>query len=221
MGTLFWQINDCWPVASWSSTDYYRRWKAQMYYTKKAFSDVLVSPDRDSSKISVYVVNDLFVQKNTTLLLKVMDFDGKVLFEKNIPATLEPNSSKEFFNEDVANIVPAAALKTSLLYTEVKEGDQVLSSNILYFLPPKDLSLPRTSVISEIKEENDAFTLNLSSPKLIKNLYMSLENGEGFFSDNYFDILPGQTVKVSFTPSHEMDLKTFTSNLRMIKLDEI
>lgn len=221
MGTLFWQINDCWPVASWSSTDYYRRWKAQMYYTKKAFSDVLVSPDKDSSRISVYVVNDLFEQKKTSMLLKVMDFSGKVLFEKTIPAILEPNSSKEFFNDDVTNIVPANALKTSLLYTEVKEGDVVLSSNILYFLPPKDLSLPKTSVISEIKEEKGAFTLNLSAPKLIKNLYMSIESGDGFFSDNYFDILPGQSVKVTFAPAHEMDLKTFTSNLKMIKLDEI
>lgn len=221
MGTLFWQINDCWPVASWSSTDYYRRWKAQQYYAKKAFSDVLVSPDLDSTKVSVFVVNDLHEKKNTTLLLKVIDFSGKVLFEKTIAAALEPNSSKEFFKDDVSGIVPAQALKTSLLYTEVKEGDNILSSNILYFLPPKDLSLPKTSVISEVKEENGVYTLHLSSVKLVKNLYLSLENGEGFFSDNYFDILPGQTVVITFTPENSMDLKTFTSNLKMMKLDEI
>lgn len=221
MGTLFWQINDCWPVASWSSTDYYRRWKAQQYYAKKAFSDVLVSPDLDSTKVSVFVVNDLHEKKNTTLLLKVIDFSGKVLFEKTITAALEPNSSKEFFKDDVSGIVPAQALKTSLLYTEVKEGDNILSSNILYFLPPKDLSLPKTSVISEVKEENGVYTLHLSSVKLVKNLYLSLENGNGFFSDNYFDILPGQTVVITFTPENSMDLKTFTSNLKMMKLDEI
>jgi beta-mannosidase len=221
MGTLFWQINDCWPVASWSSTDYYRRWKAQQYYAKKAFADVLVSPDLDSTKVSVYVVNDLHEQKITNLILKVMDFSGKILFEKTIEAVLEPNSSKEFFNSDVSGIVPAAALKTSLLYTEVREGDNILNSNILYFLPPKDLSLPKASVISDIKEDNGVFTLQLSSSKLVKNLYMSLENGDGFFSDNYFDILPGGSVTVTFTPSQNMDLKSFTQNLKMMKLDEI
>jgi beta-mannosidase len=221
MGTLFWQINDCWPVASWSSTDYYRRWKAQQYYARKAFSDVLVSPDLDSSKVSVYVVNDLFNTINSKLALKVIDFTGKILFEKTIDAVLAPNSSKEFFSDEVARIVPAAALKTSLLYAEVKEGDKVLSSNILYFLPPKDLSLPHSTVIAEIKEEKDLFTLRLSSTKLVKNLYLSLEDGDGFFSDNYFDILPGQKVIITFKPSGSMDLNTFKRNLKMMKLDEI
>lgn len=221
MGTLFWQINDCWPVASWSSTDYYRRWKAQQYYAKKAFSDVLVSPDLDSTKVSIYIVNDLQEKKNTNLLLKVIDFSGKVLFEKTISATLEPNSSKEFFKTDVVNLVPATALKTSLLYAEVKEGENVLSSNILYFLPPKDLNLPKTSVISEIKKENENYVLRLSSAKLVKSLYLSLDNGDGFFSDNYFDILPGQEVIIKFTTSKSMDLETFSQNLKMMKLDDM
>ncbi|MDX1285215.1 MAG: glycoside hydrolase family 2 protein, partial [Draconibacterium sp.] len=47
MGSLYWQINDCWPVASWSSTDYYQKWKALQYYVKKGFSQVLVSPYED------------------------------------------------------------------------------------------------------------------------------------------------------------------------------
>jgi len=221
MGTLFWQINDCWPVASWSSTDYYRRWKAQQYFAKKAFSDVLVSPDLDSTKLSIYIVNDLQKEINASLLVKVIDFSGKTLFEKTIQTKLKANGSEEFFKDDVANLVPASALKTSLLYTEVKEGDQVLSSNILYFLPVKNLSLPKTSVSNNIKEENGLFILELSSPKLVKNIYLSLENGDGFFSDNYFDILPGQTVTISFKPSNGIDLNAFKSNLKLMKLDEI
>ena len=43
MGTLFWQHNDCWPVASWASRDYYGRWKAQHYYVRKAYDDILIS----------------------------------------------------------------------------------------------------------------------------------------------------------------------------------
>jgi beta-mannosidase len=221
MGTLFWQLNDCWPVASWSSTDYYRRWKALQYYARKAFSNVLVSPDLDSAKVSVFIVNDLQEKKSTTLLLKVIDFSGKVLFEKTMAATLEANSSKEFYNNRVSALVPASAMKNALLYTEVKEGDKVLSSNILYFLPPKDLNLPKTFVISEIKNDAGSYLLRLSSAKLVKNLYLSLQDGDGFFSDNYFDILPGQEVTIRFTPTREMDLQTFTRNLKMMKLDDI
>lgn len=221
MGTLFWQINDCWPVASWSSTDYYHRWKAQQYYTRKAYSEVLVSPDITSTKISIYIVNDLYTEKKALLLLKVIDFGGKVLYQKITPVTIKPASSEAFFRDDIANIVPANAMKTSLLYAEVKEGDKILSSNIQYFLPTKDLILPKVSVISNVREDNGSFVLELTSPKLVKNLYLSLESGDGFFSDNYFDILPGEKAIVSFTPSGNMDLETFKKNLKMMKLDEI
>jgi len=221
MGTLFWQINDCWPVASWSSTDYYRRWKAQQYYAKKAFSDVLVSPDLDSTKLSIYIVSDLQTSINTNLTMKVIDFSGKILFEKSVPVELKANSSIEFFKDDLANLVPVSAQKNSLLFAEVKEGDKVLSTNILYFLPPKELNLPKSVVKKSLKEEKGEIILELSADKLVKNLYLSLEEGDGFFSDNYFDILPGQIITIHFTPSSSMDLKTFEKNLKLMKLDEI
>jgi beta-mannosidase len=88
-------------------------------------------------------------------------------------------------------------------------------------LPPKDLNLPKTFVISEIKNDAGSYLLRLSSAKLVKNLYLSLQDGDGFFSDNYFDILPGQEVTIRFTPTREMDLQTFTRNLKMMKLDDI
>jgi beta-mannosidase len=221
MGSLFWQINDCWPVASWSSTDYYRRWKAQQYFAKKAYSDVLVSPVLDATKLSVYIVNDLQEVKKTTLNLKVIDFLGKVLYEKSIPSELKDNSSASFFSDDLSKMVPASSLKNSLLYAVVKEGDKVLSDNIIYFLPPKNLDLPKSTVKKSLKEENGAFILSLSTDKLVKNLYLSLDEGEGFFSDNYFDILPGQTVEISFKAISKMDLSTFEKHLKMMKLDEI
>lgn len=221
MGSLFWQINDCWPVASWSSTDYYRRWKAQQYYAKKAYTPVLVSPDLDSTELSIYVVSDQLSDLKATLNIKVITFDGKSLFEKSLPIDVLANSSKEFFHDKVQSVVPAANLKNSLLYVEVKNGDQLLSSNILYFLPPKDLALPKVTVKKTIREENGAMVLELSADKLVKNLYLSTEVGDGFFSDNYFDILPGQTVTVRFTPSTPMDSNAFEKDLRMMKLDEI
>ncbi|NJO68232.1 MAG: hypothetical protein HC830_02230 [Bacteroidetes bacterium] len=137
-----------------------------------------------------------------------MRFCRKRAFRENIPITLKANSSESFFNDEVANLVPANSLKTSLLYTEVKEGETVLSTNILYFLPPKDLNLPKVTVTNTVREEGGNILLELSSAKLVKNLYLSLESGDGFFSDNYFDILPGQTVSISFKPSSSMDLDT-------------
>ena len=55
MGALYWQINDCWPVASWSSIDYFGRWKALQYYAKRFYSDLLISPTVEDGSLKLYV----------------------------------------------------------------------------------------------------------------------------------------------------------------------
>ena len=58
MGSLFWQLNDCWPVASWSSIDYYGRWKALQYYARRFYAPILVSPHIEGGALKVYIVSD-------------------------------------------------------------------------------------------------------------------------------------------------------------------
>ena len=58
MGSIFWQLNDCWPVASWSSIDYYGRWKALQYYARRFYAPVLVSPHVEDGAVKVYIVSD-------------------------------------------------------------------------------------------------------------------------------------------------------------------
>ena len=58
MGSIFWQLNDCWPVASWSSIDYYGRWKALQYYARRFYAPVLVSPHVEDGVLKVYIVSD-------------------------------------------------------------------------------------------------------------------------------------------------------------------
>ncbi len=58
MGSLYWQLNDCWPVASWSSIDYFGRWKALHYYAKKFYDPILLSLEEGEADVSIYVTND-------------------------------------------------------------------------------------------------------------------------------------------------------------------
>src|SRR5208282_2568656 len=105
MGSLFWQINDCWPVASWSSTDYYRRWKAQQYFAKQAFDQVLVSPVLEHGNITVYIVNDGLTAPSMMLELKVLDLSGKVIAEINLPVTVKPNGSEVYFKGELKQML--------------------------------------------------------------------------------------------------------------------
>ena len=101
MGTLFWQHNDCWPVASWSSRDYYGRWKAQHYFAKKAYNDLLVSPIANGDKLDVFIVSDRLKPVKGELHIRIMDLKGKILFEEKKAVTAPANTSKSHFSENI------------------------------------------------------------------------------------------------------------------------
>ena len=82
MGSIFWQLNDCWPVASWSSIDYYGRWKALQYYARRFYAPILVSPHVEDGSVKVYIVSDKTDSTPASLRVRLMDFDGKVLLEE-------------------------------------------------------------------------------------------------------------------------------------------
>ncbi len=196
MGSLFWQINDCWPVASWSSTDYYQRWKALQYFAKKGFEPVLISPYTDKDSLKVDIINDKLTELKAQMLLKVLDFDGKEIWRELTEVTIPANSSNSFFGTKTADFMKKVQPNNQLLVTELIKNNVVVSSNILYFKPIKDVMLPKPELKFEINAVDGGFEIALNTDKLAKNLYMTIGVEEGFFSDNYFDLLPGQEVKV-------------------------
>ena len=76
MGTLYWQLNDCWPVASWSSIDYYGNWKALHYVAKDVFSPLALSISNNKTKYSVWVMSDKRQNITDTLFINSYDLDG-------------------------------------------------------------------------------------------------------------------------------------------------
>ena len=196
MGSLFWQINDCWPVASWSSTDYYQRWKALQYFAKKGFEPVLVSPYKDKDSLKVDIINDKLTEIKAQLVIRVMDFEGKETWMETKEVTVPANSSNTFFAVKTSDFINKVRTDRELLTTELIENGKVISNNMLYFKPIKNVLLPKPDVKFSIESADGGFEITLNTDKLAKNLYMTIGDEEGFFSDNYFDLLPGQEVKV-------------------------
>src|SRR5262249_20239742 len=93
MGALFWQLNDCWPVASWSSIDYFGHWKALQYYARRFYSDLLVSLVGDAVSASVYIVSDKLQAIEGQLRMRLLTFDGETLLEGTKAVTIPPHSS--------------------------------------------------------------------------------------------------------------------------------
>ncbi len=196
MGSLYWQINDCWPVASWSSTDYYQRWKALQYFAKKGFEPVLVSPYTDKDSLKVDIINDKLTGIKAQLAIKVLDFEGKEIWKEVKEITVPAVSSNTFFGARTSEFLKKVQANQQFLSVELLENGKEISNNTLYFKPIKDILLPKPEVKSEISAVDCGFEIALNTNKLAKNLYMTIGDEEGFFSDNYFDLIPGQPVKI-------------------------
>ena len=203
MGSLYWQINDVWPVASWSSTDYYQNWKALQYYVKKGFEQVLISPYIDDIKFKVGIVNDRLEDINAEMKLKLMDFDGKVIWESASLVTIGANSSKDFYEVNKAEFEQEHKneIDNSVFVCELVENGKTLSKNSFFFKPFKELKLAKPNVEFDITKTENGFDIQLNTDKLAKNIYLQIGDEQGFFSDNYFDLLPGETVTINLKTS--------------------
>ena len=216
MGSLYWQLNDCWPVSSWSSIDYFGRWKAVHYFAKKAFNNILISPTINDDKLKVFIVSDLLKPLSAKMIIEVMDFSGKKMWQKTIPVEVKANTSHCYFTENVKKIINGLDKNKIFLRTIVMNNDQPLSQNIFYFLSIKNLNLPAPKIEKTITAKKNGFRIRLSSLELAKNIYLSIDDTKGFFTDNYFDLLPGEVVEVDF--SNKGDAEYFKENLKIVSL---
>ena len=216
MGSLFWQIDDCWPVASWSSIDYYGKWKALHYFSKKGYAPVLVSPVTENDSMKVYIVSDLREKTNKAdLRMKLMQVDGKLLWSETKSVAIDANTSSVAWAEKLGGLLKDAD-KTKLVFTtELVVNGAVISDNIWHFVPVKDLKLEKPNIKAEIQKTNGIMQIKLSSNVLAKNVLLQLpDEYDAFFSDNYFDILPGKEqtiiVKTKLDEIKKTDLSIFS-----------
>jgi beta-mannosidase len=211
MGAIYWQLNDCWPVASWSSIDYYGRWKALQYYARRFYNDLLVSPHQENGGVAVYVVSDKTVPVTGELRLRVMTFDGKMLVEKKESVEVTPLSSKIYMQLSAAELttVKAVDLTKVVASAELAVFGSVVSSNLIYLAPTVEIHLPVVTLKTELSKASDGYRLKVTSPALARSVYISSDDADLEVSDNYFDVLPGQTVEIGVkTKATEEALRT-------------
>jgi beta-mannosidase len=209
MGSLYWQLNDCWPVASWSSIDYYGRWKALQYYARRFYSPVLVSPHVDNGTLEIYIVSDKTTAQSGAIDLRVMHFDGTVVKEVRQAVDIPPLSSGTFVHVPVASLQEPGGGKLDLatVFASAKltiDGKEA-SSNSLYFVPTKQVRLPAPQIQTKLTRSGAGYDVELSSPVLAKSVLVSFGDLDTELSDNYFDILPGEAVRIHVTTAASED----------------
>ncbi len=217
MGTLYWQLNDCWPVISWSSIDHYGNWKALHYFVKKAYQDVLLSFAQKMDTLNVFLVSDFQYPLNGQLVLELLDFSGKKLWHDSIIISIPENSSQiVYLLADIKPKVPD--IKGNCLFASfINEAGEPVASSVFYFTNPKELKLPEEELIIQHSKIKGGYRLEVKSEYLMKNVYLEMRDIPGFFSDNYFDLIPGITRKIDFITSEIVD--GFDDRIEVITLN--
>lgn len=200
MGSLPWQLNDSWPVVSWSSIDYYGNWKAMHYQIRRAFAPVLVDAIKEGNNLSYYIMSDRLTDEELTLNLELMDFNGKVYRKQKVDGLLPANTSKLFYQEPVEQALAGRDSATTFMHMVVKsKKGEVLSDEIYYFAHPKDQLLPKTPLQWQVKQKKGYCEVTVKADKLARDIFIEIPVQGVRFSDNFFDLLPGQKKKVIIT----------------------
>lgn len=201
MGTLYWQLNDSWPVVSWSGIDYYGNWKALHYQAKRAFAPVLVDAVQEEGKLQLWVMSDrLQDMDGMTLEYRLTDFYGKVRKTDQLRVNLPANSSIKALERNLDDFVtPEQCRSCYLLLTLKDKSGRVWHEEPYFFLAPKELELPESVVKSNMKVADGCCELTLSASGLAKDVFVEVPLQGARFSDNFFDLLPKTTRKIVIT----------------------
>ncbi len=191
-GSLFWQYNDCWPVCSWSSVDYYGNFKALQYTSKHFFAPLMLSIEDSKKKIDLYVVNDTLKAYEGTINYKLYDFSGKILLDEQVICKVLSNSSGLIHTIKMEDLKGKFNLKESVLVADLVIDGKVVSHKTFLFDKEKNLNLPKANIAYKVEVENGKATITLKADKFARLVRVHSKTITTPFSDNYFDILPDE-----------------------------
>ena len=220
MGTLYWQLNDAWPVISWSSIDYAGNKKALHWKLKDLYSPLLIGvlpcnklPIGDDSP-TIYICNDYYKDIDADLVINIRDFDGKLL-KSHTEKVFIPENSSIYVPIFVADFTEKLSFREIYFEMQLVENDETIAERIHCFFEPKYLELKKVDLIPEITVENGIGTITLVSNTFVKDVYIWFsENSQcSDASDNFFDLEPNKTKTVTFkTKSENPDISIIYLN---------
>ena len=217
-GSLYWQLNDCWGVTSWSGYDYYGNPKAVHYEAKRfnAPSSVVILSDKD--KRTVFALNDTLEDGEFDVTYGLSSFDGKTVYEQTRPVSLKAGEIKE-----VASIKPRdhGRSKELTVFAVMKTKDgKIVSSRNHTAEKEKKCSLHDPAIKATTSLENGVYRIDLAAKAYARGVEIMLKGIDGEFSDNFFDMPAGGKTTVTF-PTTETDKSKLDGALRVRSLYDI
>jgi beta-mannosidase len=208
MGSLVWQLNDCWPVASWSSIDYFGRWKALHYYIKRAFEDIIIAFDDDTHHVKIHGISDQYEELNAILVIELINLNGKLQTTEEEKIRLKANSSGEIWKKSKKELMKKHQKEEVYLRAKIVMDQKVIAENTYFFVPHKDLELEIPDIKYGFVEKDDRLFVELNSNKTALAVCFGYGDLKLLFSDNYFTLHAKESKLVEiFSDAEAFEIK--------------
>ena len=201
MGSIYWQLNDCWPVASWASIDYYGRWKALHYGAKRFYARFMATAcekEELSTEIDYYIHNESFEERKAVLRVRLIDRDFHTLYETETEITAAAFEVKNVLPMDFAPFLAEAGMKKRAVaeYSLIEDGCAVSRGTTL-FVKPKYFDFKTPEYRISVTEKADVFCIHADADTYVSYAELSLDGYDVVLEDNFFDITSEEGVDIT------------------------
>jgi beta-mannosidase len=208
-------LNDCWPVASWSSLDYFGRWKALHYAARRFYAPLLLSIEDAPPRQSIFLSSDLLEGWEGSTHWALMTLDGRIMASGKKTARVEPLSVTAVETLDFSGYLDQDTRRELVFVAELWQEDRRLTLQTAYFAPAKHLSLADPQIKGDVTLKEDLLSIELSARSLARLVEISLTGADVIFSDNYFDLPAEKVISVTAPLPAGWDLARARSALRL------
>jgi beta-mannosidase len=196
-GTLYWQLNDCWPVASWSSLDYYGRWKALHYAARRFYAPLLLSIEDVPPAQSIFITNDWRDGWDGAVRWSLETLSGSVLASGQDRVQAAPQAVTQVCTLNFADRLTDDNRRDLIFVTELWQNDRRIALQVAAFVPTKHLALIDPGIAANLRVEDGQLSVELTARSLARLVEVALDGADVIFSDNYFDLPANRVVAIS------------------------
>ncbi len=196
MGTLYWQLNDCWPGPSWSSIDYYGNWKALHYSVRKLYQNIIPIVKKNRDYYQIFLCNDELRAKTVQMKLQLFRFNGDIIWEKDLNTTVENSKPTIAYLLKLNDYLNPQQIKSAYLKVSFLNINENPEDYIFTFVEPKDLALTFPELTYKIKKNKDFLIMEVSAKQFAKSVYISSNKTGVKYSNNFFDLDAGETKSI-------------------------
>lgn len=201
MGSLYWQLNDVWPGASWSGIDWFGRWKAMQFHARRFFAPVALAALRKDGRTTVSAVSDRTTSRKGEWRLRVMDLHGRVLRDERTLFELPPLSAVRLATYQDAELLGDADAAKTVAVLDMNVSGELPVREVVYFTEARNIAWPASPVQAELRQGPKGTTLELGAHAMARAVWVDFGSLDADIADNALTLLPGERVTLGVSSS--------------------